>query len=273
MTGVLVVCLVAAAVLVVAVPVRRRRPSHRLVESPGLAAGNLSAADGGGGARPGPEVSRPAAPAGRGGAVRSRLRAARVDRLRCVAVLGGIAVAVLVGGWFGLLAGAVAGAGLDLGLRRLPSNVTRAQRLAGAAELPLAADLLAVALRGGAPVDRATVAVAEALPGPLGDRLARVGRVLGLGGTPAQAWAQLGPIEGADRLARAAIRSAEHGSALAGALGRLADDLRADRRIAIDAAARRAGVLVVLPLGLCFLPAFVLAGLVPVIVAILGDVL
>jgi len=29
----------------------------------------------------------------------------------------------------------------------------------------------------------------------------------------------------------------------------------------------------VLPLGLCFLPAFVLAGLVPVIVAVLGDVL
>ncbi len=42
---------------------------------------------------------------------------------------------------------------------------------------------------------------------------------------------------------------------------------------AVDAAARRAGVLIVLPLGLCFLPAFVLAGLVPVLVAVLGDVL
>ena len=39
------------------------------------------------------------------------------------------------------------------------------------------------------------------------------------------------------------------------------------------AAARRSGVLIVLPLGLCFLPAFVLAGLVPVVVAVLGDVL
>ena len=39
------------------------------------------------------------------------------------------------------------------------------------------------------------------------------------------------------------------------------------------AAARTAGVLVVLPLGLCFLPAFVLAGLVPVVVAVVGDVL
>ncbi|HEU4425315.1 MAG TPA: type II secretion system F family protein, partial [Pilimelia sp.] len=63
------------------------------------------------------------------------------------------------------------------------------------------------------------------------------------------------------------------GGALAGAFTRVADDLRADRAVAAEAAARRAGVLIVLPLGLCFLPAFVLAGLVPVIVAVLGDVL
>jgi len=56
---------------------------------------------------------------------------------------------------------------------------------------------------------------------------------------------------------------------------RLMDDVifSLTRLIAADAAARRAGVLIVLPLGLCFLPAFVLAGLVPVIVAVLGDVL
>ena len=53
----------------------------------------------------------------------------------------------------------------------------------------------------------------------------------------------------------------------------LADDLRADRAVAAEAAAQRAGVLIVLPLGLCFLPAFLLAGLVPVVVAVLGDVL
>ncbi|MPZ25804.1 MAG: secretion system protein [Micromonosporaceae bacterium] len=256
MTAVLAVCLVAVALLV-AVPVRRRRrPAHRLLGSPAAAAAGSS--------------PPPAVPGATG---RRPFGAPRVDKLRCAAVLGGIAVAVLVGGWFGLLAGAGAAAALDRGLRRLPSTTSRAHRLAGAAELPLAADLLAVALRGGAPVDRATAAVAEALPGPLGDRLARVGRVLGLGGTPTEAWAQLGPAEGADRFARAAVRSAEHGSALAGALARLAEDLRADRTVAIDAAAHRAGVLVVLPLGLCFLPAFVLAGLVPVIVAILGDVL
>jgi pilus assembly protein TadC len=56
-------------------------------------------------------------------------------------------------------------------------------------------------------------------------------------------------------------------------LRRIADDLRAARHADVEAAAQRAGVLIVLPLGLCFLPAFVLAGIAPVIVAVLGDVL
>jgi pilus assembly protein TadC len=197
----------------------------------------------------------------------------RVNLIRLGAGMGGLAVGLLVGGWFGLLAGVTVAIALDRGLRRLEPAAVRARRLAEVAELPLAADLLAVALRGGAPTHQAAAAVADALPGSLGDRLARVARVLGLGGSPAEAWAELAPVAGADRLVRAAVRSAEHGSALANALGRLAGDLRADRAIAAEAAARRAGVLIVLPLGLCFLPAFVLAGLVPVIVALLGDVL
>jgi hypothetical protein len=60
---------------------------------------------------------------------------------------------------------------------------------------------------------------------------------------------------------------------MAGSFARVADDLRADAVLAAEARARTAGVLVVLPLGLCFLPAFVLTGLVPVIVAVVGGVL
>jgi pilus assembly protein TadC len=248
-SALLVGCLVVAAVVLLAVPAGRTRPARRLAKLPMV-------------------VGESGAP----------VRARRVDLIRLTAGLCGIALVLLLSGWFGVLAGIAVAIGLDRGLRRLePAARNRECRLAEAAELPLAADLLAVTLRGGAPVDRATAAVAEALPGPLGDRLARVARALRLGGTPAEAWTHLdtGGAGGAGsaRLVRAAVRSAEHGSALAGALGRLADDLRADRTIAVEAAARRAAVLIVLPLGLCFLPAFILAGLVPVIVAILGDVL
>ena len=186
--------------------------------------------------------------------------------------MAGVAVAVLVGGWWSVPAGVITGAVLDRLLRRLEPAAVRAERLRMVANLPLAADLLAAALRAGAPVDSAVAAVADALGGPLGDRLHRVARVLRMGGAPAEAWAYL-EVPGADRIVAAAVRSAASGGALAGALGRLADDLRADRAVAAEAAVRRAGVLIVLPLGLCFLPAFVLAGLVPVVVAVLGDVL
>jgi pilus assembly protein TadC len=214
----------------------------------------------------------------RGGAAAGRQRwpawlPAWVDTVRLAAAAAGLAVALLAGGGWGLVAGVAVAVVLDRGLRRLEPAAVRATRLREAADLPLAADLLSVVLRGGTPVDQATLEVARALPGPLSDRLARVARLLRLGATADEAWAQLAPVTGADRLVRAAVRSADHGAALAGALTRLADDLRADRAVAVEATARRAGVLIVLPLGLCFLPAFILAGLVPVIVAVLGDVL
>lgn len=201
---------------------------------------------------------------------RSRLRP---DAIRAVAVLAGVAVVVVVGGWPALLGGALATVLLDRILRRIEPPAVRKRRRREAADLPLAADLLASAMRAGAPVDRSVLAVAEALDGPLGERLARVGRLLRLGADPKEAWESLAPVPGAERLTAAALRSASSGAALAGALTRLADDLRADRATAAEATARRAGVLIVLPLGLCFLPAFILAGLVPVIVAVLGDVL
>jgi pilus assembly protein TadC len=185
----------------------------------------------------------------------------------------GLAVAGFVGRWWGVPAGIAVAVAVDRYLRRQePAEVREARRRA-VADLPLCADLLAAALKAGAPVDRAASAVADALGGPLGERLDRTARSLRLGAEPAEGGAHLADVTGAPRLIAAVIRSSASGGALAGALTRLADDLRADRAVAAEAAARRAGVLIVLPLGLCFLPAFVLAGLVPVLVAVLGDVL
>jgi Flp pilus assembly protein TadB len=199
-------------------------------------------------------------------------RRSAMPLVRVTALLAGAAVALIVGGWVGVLAGVSLAFAVDYGLRRLPSGASHQERLRAAADLPLAADLLAAALRAGAPVDRAATAVGTAIGGPLGVRLVRVGRALRLGAAPDEAWRYLTDVAEADRVVRAAVRSSVSGAALAGSLSRLADDLRSARATAADAAARRAGVLVVLPLGLCFLPAFVLAGLVPVIVSVLDDV-
>jgi pilus assembly protein TadC len=190
-----------------------------------------------------------------------------------ITVAAGLAVIAVVGRWWAVPLGVAASVGADQFLRRREPAEVRAARLRAVADLPLGADLLAAVLRAGAPVDRAVSAVADALGGPLGERLDRVGRSLRLGAEPPEAWAHLADVPGAGRLVAAAVRSSSSGGALAGALTRLADDLRGDRSVAVEAAAHRAGVLIVLPLGLCFLPAFVLAGLVPVVIAVLGDVL
>lgn len=190
-----------------------------------------------------------------------------------LAAAAGLAVVALIGHWWAVPAGLAVGIGVDRFLRRREPAEVRAARMRAMADLPLGADLLAAALRAGAPVDRAVSAVAAALGGPLGKCLDRVGRSLRLGAEPPEAWAHLASVPGAHRLVAAAVRSSSSGGALARAFTRIADDLRGDRAVAVEAAAHRAGVLIVLPLGLCFLPAFVLAGLVPVVVAVLGDVL
>jgi Flp pilus assembly protein TadB len=194
-------------------------------------------------------------------------------RQTVLAVAAGLTVVGALGRWWAIPIGVLGGLATQRALRRCQPADVRAGRRRAVADLPLCADLLAAALRAGAPVDRAAAAVADALGGPLGERLERAARSLRLGAGPAEAWEHLADVPGASRLVAAAVRSSTSGGALAGALNRLGDDLRGDRAVAAEAAARRAGVLIVLPLGLCFLPAFLLAGLVPVVVAVLGDVL
>ena len=119
---------------------------------------------------------------------------------------------------------------------------------------------------------QALAAVSEAVPAPAGDELARVVAQLRLGAGAGQAWAPLLAVESTAPLARAVQRSSETGAPLAQALTRVADDLRARRRGELLAAARVAGVTAVLPLGLCFLPAFALLGVVPVVVSLVVEV-
>ena len=143
-------------------------------------------------------------------------------------------------------------------------------------ELATAADLMAAALRAGSPVSAAVLATGEVLAGPLTRQLLQIGHQLRLGAGAEQAWQPLIEVDphGAGRqVAEAARRSAQSGATLARALTRCADDLRARARDRAQARLQRGAVWLVLPLGLCFLPAFLLAGLVPVVLAVLSEVL
>ncbi|WP_426593135.1 type II secretion system F family protein [Cellulomonas sp. McL0617] len=127
-------------------------------------------------------------------------------------------------------------------------------------------DLVEVALSTGASVPRALAAVGSAVRGPAGDCLARVSASLLLGASWRSAWAG-SPASLVD-VADVLEASWTTGSAPGPALRARADELRRRRRVRARAAAGALGVQLVLPLGLCFLPAFVLLGLVPMVLSL-----
>jgi Type II secretion system (T2SS), protein F len=111
-------------------------------------------------------------------------------------------------------------------------------------------------------------AVAEGLGVAAGPALRRTAELLALGADPPQAWQPALECTATARLARAARRSGRSGTALAESLTRLAAEVRAGAREQSEARAQRAGVLIAAPLGLCFLPAFLAIGVVPVLIGL-----
>jgi pilus assembly protein TadC len=140
-------------------------------------------------------------------------------------------------------------------------------------------DVLAVCLAAGMAVSTAAAATAPSAPPLLARVLRRAADLLALGADPAVAWAAP-PGQPAssvdpqiDALLRLARRSSVSGVALAEAVAALAAQCRQDAAHTAAAAAERAGVLIAGPLGLCFLPAFVCLGIIPVVAGLAGDVL
>jgi pilus assembly protein TadC len=129
-------------------------------------------------------------------------------------------------------------------------------------------ELLAACLRAGVPVPTAVRAVAQGLGAPAGPALRRTAELLALGADPTQAWLPALECSATARLGKAARRSGRSGTALAESLIRLATEVRAGAREQSEARAQRAGVLIAAPLGLCFLPAFLAVGVVPVLIGL-----
>lgn len=194
-------------------------------------------------------------------------------RMTHVASAGlGLALWALVGGVTGAVLGAAALVVVPRLLARLDD--TEPDDEAVAAELPLALDLLAACLAGGAAPAAAVAAVAAAFPGACGDRLARVASGLRLGAAPAAAWSALGTgRDAAGATARALARAADGGAPVAATVQQVAHDARRAQAAERHRRAARVGVWAVLPLGVCFLPAFVLLGVVPAVVGLAGPIL
>lgn len=187
--------------------------------------------------------------------------------------LAGFVCGLLIGGVTGWTAGALITVGCIRLLSRLEPRAERQRRARIIAELPLTIDLLAACLRGGGAWHASVEAVAEAVGGPLGEVLARVAARIRLGADPAQEWLNLASDPTLAPLGRAAARAAIGGAPVAATLARLARDQRRTARAAASARARTAGIRAVAPLGLCFLPAFILLGIVPAIAGMAANML
>ncbi|MEU6643296.1 type II secretion system F family protein [Saccharomonospora sp. NPDC046836] len=145
------------------------------------------------------------------------------------------------------------------------------RRKAGADEpLRLAAtgDLLAACLTAGLPVPTAVRAVADTAPQAAAAALHATADLLALGAEPAQAWEPARCCPATAELARAAYRTARSGSALAQVALAMAERARSNVADVAEARAQRAGVLITGPLGLCFLPAFLCLGVIPVVIGL-----
>lgn len=123
--------------------------------------------------------------------------------------------------------------------------------------------LLGIALRGPAGVPSALERVAALSHGSVRRDLETVAAAhrWGIGG--ARAWEYVGPVWAP--AARALHVADEAGAAPADLLMGAAARVRADEARRLEVAAARAGALLVLPLGLVVLPAFVCTAIVPVV--------
>lgn len=139
------------------------------------------------------------------------------------------------------------------------------------ATLASTVDLLSMALRSGCGVIEALEAVGCRQPDAAGAHLRSVASALRWGVPDDEAWNAVPSAW--SPVARALTLANRAGVPPADLLARAADDLREAERARLEMATAQLGVRVVLPLGLAFLPAFILTTIVPVVVALLGDVL
>jgi hypothetical protein len=203
----------------------------------------------------------------------ARLRAwTAVSSPWAVPALVALGTAAVIGGPAGLPVGAAVAVVARRCLPKVRSPVARqAARDEDllARQLPLAADLLAACLGSCSSPAQAATAVAGSVEPPMSGWLAALAAQLALGAPPEACWEQLGTeCPRLAPLARCLARTSTGGTPPTAALNGLAQAQRAAAGRAAHARVRRAGVLATAPLGLCFLPAFVLVGIAPVVMSL-----
>ncbi len=177
---------------------------------------------------------------------------------------------LLVGGSPGMVVGLSLAVATLAVLPRLEPAGRRRDRDRLERRVPLAVDLVAACLASGAGLEASLDAAARAVGEPASRILRGATSALRLGADPAVVWLEVAEHEALGGLARAVSRSQETGAPLADLLPRVADQARAAHRARVETRVRTAAVRLTAPLGVAFLPAFVLLGVVPVVASWVG---
>jgi pilus assembly protein TadC len=134
-------------------------------------------------------------------------------------------------------------------------------------EVPQALELMAACLGAGLPARAACAAVVRTFDGPVADDLGQVLGLLELGVGDVVAWRALRDHPQLGLAAADLARSVESGISMVEGLRHHACGAREARRSELQVRARAVGVRSVLPLMTCFIPSFMLLGIVPAVVS------
>lgn len=157
------------------------------------------------------------------------------------------------------------GAGIFVVIGKLEPRLARMRRLQLAQDLPQLCELLAACLEAGLPLRTASAQVAATLTGPAAELLEQVLTHIRVGQGDADAWRSLRDHPQLGMLAVDLARSVDSGTTMVETLVQHGKRARRHQHAARQATAKTAGVRSVLPLMVCFLPAFFLIGIVPIV--------
>lgn len=152
-----------------------------------------------------------------------------------------------------------------------PVDAGSSRTVVPVAEVAAVLDLLALTLRSGAGLVEAMEAVANRVGGLLGLHLRTVAAAGRWGVDEEEAWASVPPAW--QPAARALRMAATAGVPPADVLVSAANEVRRAEQQRLEVATATLGIRIVLPLGLAFLPAFVLTTVVPIVLALASQVL
>jgi Flp pilus assembly protein TadB len=193
--------------------------------------------------------------------------APRIAPSMVAAALVPVATVVLLGVVWGLVLGAFLAPMAHRAVGRLETAASRQRAARLAADLPGALDLVVAALLAGRPSATAFALAAEATSDPLGSELGVLAGRLAIAADPDTVWSGVTDDPALAPVGRAFRRASVSGMPVAEIVGSVADELRRDRAAQLRERSQRVGVRTAAPLGLCFLPAFFLIGIVPAVVA------